>query len=87
MKPARVAVFALIAGGGTGGHVYPALALADALVARGHAKDSIRFLGAQRGLETRAVPDAGPAAKSLRSRRHLPSSQFDRKSRGMSMKR
>jgi UDP-N-acetylglucosamine--N-acetylmuramyl-(pentapeptide) pyrophosphoryl-undecaprenol N-acetylglucosamine transferase len=59
VKPARATVFALVAGGGTGGHVYPALALADALVARGHERTSIRFLGASRGLEARAVPDAG----------------------------
>jgi undecaprenyldiphospho-muramoylpentapeptide beta-N-acetylglucosaminyltransferase len=39
--------------------VYPALALADTLVGRGHARDSIRFLGAQRGLEATAVPAAG----------------------------
>lgn len=51
--------FALLAGGGTGGHVYPALALADALVARGHDRGTIRFLGASRGLEAHAVPDAG----------------------------
>lgn len=52
-------VFALISGGGTGGHVYPALALADALVARGHERATVRFVGARRGLEARVVPEAG----------------------------
>jgi UDP-N-acetylglucosamine--N-acetylmuramyl-(pentapeptide) pyrophosphoryl-undecaprenol N-acetylglucosamine transferase len=51
--------FALVTGGGTGGHVYPALALADELVARGHPRDSIRFVGSRRGLESTAVPAAG----------------------------
>jgi undecaprenyldiphospho-muramoylpentapeptide beta-N-acetylglucosaminyltransferase len=68
VKPARAAVHALVAGGGTGGHVYPALALADALVARGHLRSTIRFLGAQRGLEARAVPDAGYEIDLLPSR-------------------
>ena len=61
-------MYALVAGGGTGGHVYPALALADALVARGHDRESIRFLGARRGLEARAVPDAGYAIDLLPAR-------------------
>ncbi len=52
-------VHAVVTGGGTGGHVYPALAIADALVAEGHPRDAIRFVGARRGLEARAVPDAG----------------------------
>ncbi len=52
-------VFALITGGGTGGHVYPALALAHELTRRGHPPESIRFVGAERGLEARAVPKAG----------------------------
>jgi len=58
-------VFALVTGGGTGGHVTPALAIADALVARGHDRSSIRFVGAARGLEARAVPDAGYAIELL----------------------
>ena len=49
----------VIAGGGTGGHVYPALALADALRDRGHAVADLRFVGARRGLEARVVPEAG----------------------------
>jgi undecaprenyldiphospho-muramoylpentapeptide beta-N-acetylglucosaminyltransferase len=61
-------VYALVAGGGTGGHVFPALALADELVARGHARSSIRFVGAQRGIEATAVPAAGYAIELLPGR-------------------
>jgi undecaprenyldiphospho-muramoylpentapeptide beta-N-acetylglucosaminyltransferase len=68
MSGGDTAVFALVSGGGTGGHVYPALALADALVARGHPRDSIRFLGARRGLEATAVPTAGYRIDLLPSR-------------------
>ena len=52
-------VFALLGAGGTGGHTYPALALARELVARGHAIESVRFVGGNRGLEGRVVPEAG----------------------------
>lgn len=51
--------YAVIAGGGTGGHVYPALALAEELVARGLPRRAIRFVGTMRGVEARAVPEAG----------------------------
>jgi UDP-N-acetylglucosamine--N-acetylmuramyl-(pentapeptide) pyrophosphoryl-undecaprenol N-acetylglucosamine transferase len=60
--------YALISGGGTGGHVFPALALAEELVARGHARDEIHFVGAQRGLEATAVPAAGFAIDLLPGR-------------------
>jgi undecaprenyldiphospho-muramoylpentapeptide beta-N-acetylglucosaminyltransferase len=52
---------ALLAAGGTGGHLYPALALADALVARGHPRAAIRFVGARGRLEETVVPRAGYA--------------------------
>jgi UDP-N-acetylglucosamine--N-acetylmuramyl-(pentapeptide) pyrophosphoryl-undecaprenol N-acetylglucosamine transferase len=61
-------VFAVITGGGTGGHVYPALALAGELVARSHPRDAIQFVGAQRGLEARAVPAAGYRVELLPGR-------------------
>ena len=48
--------FAVITGGGTSGHVLPALAIADALVARGHRPDEIVYIGARRGIETRLLP-------------------------------
>ena len=43
----------VMAGGGTGGHVIPGLAVARELRARGHA---VRFVGTQRGLEAKLVP-------------------------------
>jgi UDP-N-acetylglucosamine--N-acetylmuramyl-(pentapeptide) pyrophosphoryl-undecaprenol N-acetylglucosamine transferase len=51
----------VIAGGGTGGHVYPAIAIADALVKDGVRKrrTDIHFMGSARGLEARVVPAAG----------------------------
>lgn len=51
--------FAVMAGGGTAGHVVPALAVAEALVARGHDRSSVLFAGTERGIEARLVPDAG----------------------------
>ncbi|MDX8413162.1 MAG: undecaprenyldiphospho-muramoylpentapeptide beta-N-acetylglucosaminyltransferase [Mariprofundales bacterium] len=47
-----------IAGGGTGGHLMPALALADALRAR-WPKVSVQFIGAKRGLEAELLPQRG----------------------------
>ena len=48
----------LISGGGTGGHVYPALALARYALSADSSTD-ILFVGTDRGLESRIVPQAG----------------------------
>jgi len=49
-----------LAAAGTGGHVFPALAVADALIERGVDRDGIVFLGGDR-MGAIAVPDAGYA--------------------------
>lgn len=58
----------VIAGGGTAGHVLPAIAVAQALVQDGCATSSIRFVGSARGLERRLVPAAGFDVMLLRGR-------------------
>src|SRR6184192_363763 len=48
----------LIAAGGTGGHIYPGIAVAKELMRR-DPRSVVRFVGTARGLETRLVPQAG----------------------------
>ena len=48
----------LIAAGGTGGHIYPGIAVANEIMRR-DASSVVRFVGTQNGLETRLVPNAG----------------------------
>jgi UDP-N-acetylglucosamine--N-acetylmuramyl-(pentapeptide) pyrophosphoryl-undecaprenol N-acetylglucosamine transferase len=54
---ALASIRVLIAGGGTGGHIIPALAVARELVDRYDA--DVLFVGTPRGLELKLVPDAG----------------------------
>lgn len=51
-KPAPIIIMA----GGTGGHVFPALAIADALSEAG---ERVIWMGTKKGLEARVVPNAG----------------------------
>jgi UDP-N-acetylglucosamine--N-acetylmuramyl-(pentapeptide) pyrophosphoryl-undecaprenol N-acetylglucosamine transferase len=48
----------LIAAGGTGGHIYPGIAVANEIMRRDPAS-VVRFVGTARGLENRLVPKAG----------------------------
>src|SRR6202047_41095 len=55
----------LIAGGGTGGHVFPALAITREWMPRGSERD-ILLVGTQRGIEMKLVPAAGLPLETLR---------------------
>ncbi len=56
----------MIAGGGTGGHLFPALAVAEAFKDREPANE-ILFVGSRRGLEARVVEREGYALKTIQA--------------------
>src|SRR6266478_1357175 len=55
----------LIAGGGTGGHVFPALAIAQEWLSRGSEREVV-LVGTERGIEMKLVPQAGLPLETLR---------------------
>ncbi len=54
----------VLTGGGTGGHIFPALAVAQVLRDRGH---RILFIGTREGMEARLIPEAGYDMEFIRS--------------------
>jgi UDP-N-acetylglucosamine--N-acetylmuramyl-(pentapeptide) pyrophosphoryl-undecaprenol N-acetylglucosamine transferase len=54
----------IIAGGGTGGHLFPGIAVAREIQRR-YAQSKILFVGAERGIETKIVPKEGFELKTL----------------------
>ena len=64
MKTAPLTI--VIAGGGTGGHLYPGLAVARTLLAR-RPDARVSFAGTSRGLEARVVPQEGFELDLIRS--------------------
>ena len=57
----------MIAGGGTGGHLYPGIALAEEVVSR-HPENDVVFVGTNRGIEARVVPQNGFRFEAIASR-------------------
>ncbi|MCU0641536.1 MAG: undecaprenyldiphospho-muramoylpentapeptide beta-N-acetylglucosaminyltransferase [Candidatus Margulisbacteria bacterium] len=57
----------VIVAGGTGGHIYPGIAVAQALEGRG-TKDDILFIGSEEGLEKELIPRAGFRLKLIKAR-------------------
>ncbi len=76
-EDARAQLRVLMAAGGTGGHIFPALAVAEELRSRFRGQSGregglpgralIEFLGTQRGLESRVIPAAGFALQTVRA--------------------
>jgi UDP-N-acetylglucosamine--N-acetylmuramyl-(pentapeptide) pyrophosphoryl-undecaprenol N-acetylglucosamine transferase len=64
-KAGANAVKLLIAGGGTGGHVFPAIAIAKEWMSRGNEREVV-LVGTQRGIEMKLVPQAGLPLETLR---------------------
>ena len=64
----------LFAGGGTGGHINPAISIADYAASRDKELEAL-FIGTEKGLETRLVPAAGYDIKYIEvegfDRKHL----------------
>src|SRR5581483_6691859 len=58
----------LLTGGGTGGHVYPALAIAEVLRERSPEPPALLFVGTRDGLESEIVPKADVPASFVTSR-------------------
>jgi UDP-N-acetylglucosamine--N-acetylmuramyl-(pentapeptide) pyrophosphoryl-undecaprenol N-acetylglucosamine transferase len=56
----------LIAGGGTGGHVFPALAIAQEWLSRGSEREVV-LVGTQRGIEMKLVPAVGLPLETIRA--------------------
>src|SRR6266571_5231514 len=54
----RMKMRVLIAAGGTGGHIYPGIAVAKEIMRR-DPSSVVRFVGTARGLEARLVPKSG----------------------------
>lgn len=57
--------FAVVAGGGTAGHVLPAIAIMDRLVGAGHPAAGLHHVGTTRGIESRLLPSTGFASTRL----------------------
>jgi UDP-N-acetylglucosamine--N-acetylmuramyl-(pentapeptide) pyrophosphoryl-undecaprenol N-acetylglucosamine transferase len=69
MKPGEQAgglgCFAVVAGGGTAGHVLPAIAIMERLVSAGHPASELHHVGTVRGIESRLLPPTGFASTRL----------------------
>ena len=71
---ARIIMKVVMSGGGTGGHIYPAIAIAEE-IRRRHPDAEILFIGTERGMEKKIIPASGFPIRYITvsgfDRRHL----------------
>jgi len=67
----------VLAGGGTGGHVFPGIAVADEFMERDE-ESEVLFIGIEKGLEARVVPKEGYTIKFIKARGVLGRSVFEK---------
>ena len=60
--------WAVIAGGGTAGHVLPGISIGQEIVDRGTPRQAVHYVGSSRGIETRLVVEAGFSLTALGGR-------------------
>jgi len=58
-------VYAVVTGGGTSGHVVPAIAILEMLQDAGHPVDGLAYVGSRRGVESSMVPSSGVRCEFL----------------------
>lgn len=58
-------VYAVVTGGGTSGHVIPAIAILESLVEAGHAPSELRYVGSRRGVERSLLAESSVAGEYL----------------------
>lgn len=58
-------MYAVVTGGGTSGHVMPAVAIIELLIEAGHSPNEIGYVGARRGIETRLMRDSAVVTEFL----------------------
>ncbi len=67
----------LIAGGGTGGHLFPGIAVAEEFVSR-DPENKVMFMGTEKGIEAKLIPPLGYRLAIIRSRGLVEKALFDR---------
>ena len=74
----------IIAGGGTGGHVFPAISIAEEILER-NGGNEVLFVGTEQGIEKRILPEKGYRVELIKSKGIVGKSFFQKVTAGISI--